>query len=57
MNKKGVKILSAICFFVCAMIFFVMLENTALGICFAVLGVGGFVRCFGGNKSDDENGK
>jgi len=56
-NKKGVKILSAICFFVCAMIFFVMLENTALGICFAVLGVGGFVRCFGGNKSDDENGK
>ena len=57
MNKKRLEMLSSICFFVCAIIFFVMLENTALGICFAVLGAGELVRYFGGNKSDDENGK
>ena len=46
MSKKGLTILSAICMFVAAIVFFVMAKNTALGICFAALGVAALVRFF-----------
>ena len=52
MNKKGLTLLSAICFLVAAIIFFVMAKNNALGIAFTSFGVGAIVRFIFWNKKN-----
>jgi len=54
MNKKGMTVLSAICFFAAAIIFFVMAKNITLGICFTSLGVGAIVRALVLNKNNND---
>ena len=51
MNKKWLTLLSAICFFIAAIIFFAVTESTALGICFTALGAGAIIRFFVMNKN------
>ena len=52
MNKKGLTVLSAICFFLAAIIFFAVVKNTALGICCTSLGAGALVRLSVMNKKN-----
>jgi len=52
MNKKGLTLLSAICFLVAAIIFFLVAKNIVPGICFAVLGIASFARFIFWNKKN-----
>ena len=52
MNKKILEVLPAICCFVAGVIFFVVVENIALGACFTFLGFGNLVRVFVKNKNN-----
>ena len=53
MNKKRLTVLSAICFFLAAALLFVVVKNTALGICCALLCVASLVRIFVMNKKNN----
>ena len=52
MIKKRLTAVSAICFFVAAVIFFAVVKNTALGICCLSLGASALVRLSVMNKKD-----
>ena len=53
MIKKKFTVLSAVCFLVAAILFFAVVKNVVLGICFSALGVSALIRAFVINKNND----